>query len=118
MGLGWTLIIVAAIVIVIWVVVEFKRFRHKFFAIFLIILIIFSYLSFVVVLKGKDIDFKSPEGLKVAGKLYFVWLKSVFSNIKIITSNAIHMDWSAEENITEIKTKTTTKTISTSSKSK
>jgi hypothetical protein len=108
MALGWTLIIIAAVVIVIWVAVEFKRFKHKFFAILLILLIIFSYISFVVVLKGKNIDYKSPEGIKTAGKIYFAWLGSVFSNIKVITTNAIHMDWKADANMTTANTQKTT----------
>jgi hypothetical protein len=100
MVIGTTLLIVGILVALIWIVIEFKRFRHKLLAVFLIMLIIFTYVSFLVTLKGQDINFKSVEGLKKAGTLYFSWLGSVFGNIKSITTNAIKMDWKPEENIT------------------
>jgi hypothetical protein len=117
MGLGWTLILIAAVVIVIWVAVEFKRFKHKFFAVLLIILIIFGYLSFIIVFKGKDVDLKSADGVQAAGKIYFAWLGSVFSNFKTITANAVHMDWKADENVTTVtKAKTTSSNSKTTAK--
>ncbi len=94
MAIGVTLLVVAVLIIAIWVIIEIKRFRHKLFAIFLIVLILFTYISFTSVLKGKDINLKSASGLKEAGSLYLSWLGSVFGNLKSITTHAIHMDWS------------------------
>jgi len=93
MAVGVTLLIVAVLIIAIWVIIEVKRFKHKIFAIFLILLILFTYLSFTAVLKGKDINFKSAVGLKEAGTLYVSWLGSIFGNLKSITTHAIDMDW-------------------------
>lgn len=90
---GITLFIVAVLIIAIWVIIEIKRLRHKVFAIFLIALILFTYISFSVTLKGQDIDFRSASGLLSATKLYFSWLVSIFTNLKSITTQAIHMDW-------------------------
>ena len=98
MVISTTLIIVAILVIAVWLIIEFQRFRHKILAIVLVLLIIFTYVSFSVVLKGKGIDFKTPEGLKDAGELYLSWLGSIFKNFKTITSNAIDMDWKPEVN--------------------
>jgi len=95
--IGTTLIIVLLIVAAIWIFVEVKRFKHKAVAVLLIILILFTYISFVATVKGKNIDFKSMDGIKQAGKLYLSWLGSVFGNVKTLTSNAIHMDWSANK---------------------
>jgi len=97
MALGITLIVILALVAFIWIFVEVKRFRHKAVALFLIVLILFSYLSFLATIKGKDVDFRSVEGIKEAGQLYFSWLGSVFGNLKTLTSNAINMDWSANK---------------------
>lgn len=102
-------LVVLILVVAIWVLVELKRFRHKMFAIFLIILILFTYLSFIAVIKGKNFDLKTTEGLKSAGKLYVVWIGSVFQNIKTITANAIHMNWRANETLVENKNKTKSK---------
>ncbi len=76
-----------------------KRFRHKLFAIFLIFLILFTYISFSVTLKGQDIDYKSLTGITSATQLYFSWLVSVFTNVKTITMNAINMDWKSNSTI-------------------
>ena len=93
MAIGVTLLVIAVLLIAIWVIFEVKRFRHKLFAIFLIALILFTYLSFAAVLKGKDIELKTVPGLKEAGSLYVSWLGSIFGNLRSITTHAVDMDW-------------------------
>ena len=100
MEFGTTFFIIAALVIAIWVIVELKRFRHKVFAVFLIALIIFSYISFNVMFNNRNLDFKSISGITEAGKIYFSWLGSVFGNLKTVTMNAIKMDWKDNSNST------------------
>jgi len=95
MVVGTTLFVIAVLIIAIYVLVEIKRLRHKIFAIFLIGLILFTYISFSVVLKDQEIDYKTIPGVTAASKLYFSWLFSVFGNLKSITTNAIKMDWSS-----------------------
>jgi len=90
------LIIVVALVALIWIFVELKRFKHKVFAIFLVVLIVLSYVSFVAVFKDKNIDWREPSELKRASLLYFSWLGSVFQNLKSITTHAIDLEWSAQ----------------------
>jgi hypothetical protein len=97
MVIGTTLIVIAVLVVAIWVIIEVKRFKHKIFALFLIALILFTYISFASVIKGKDLNFKSVDGLKEAGGLYLSWLGSIFGNMKMLTVNAINMDWKANE---------------------
>ena len=93
MAIGVTLLVIAVLLIAIWVIFEVKRFRHKLFAIFLIVLILFTYLSFTAVLKGEDLDIKTVSGLKEAGSLYVSWLGSIFGNLRSITTHAVDMDW-------------------------
>jgi len=90
-------IILLVVVLAIWILIELKRMRHKLFAIFLIALIVFTYFSFSAMVKNNNVDLKTVDGLGKATKLYFLWLGSAFGNIKLITSNAIKMDWSGEE---------------------
>lgn len=97
MVIGTTILVIAILIVSIWIIIEIKRFKHKLLAIFLVALILFTYISFVSVIKGKEIDFKSVEGLKEAGGLYLSWLGSVFSNLKTLTVNAVNMDWKANE---------------------
>ena len=93
MIIGTTFFIMAVLVVAIWVLIEVKRMKHKIFAIILIALIIFSYVSASVIFKEQDIDFKTVPGLIDASKIYFSWLGSVFGNLKTITANVIKMDW-------------------------
>jgi hypothetical protein len=89
-----SVIIVAILVVGIWVLIEIKRMRHKFFAIFLIAIILFTYISFSITMKSNNLDLTTIDGLSKATKLYFLWLGSAFGNIKSITINAIQMNWS------------------------
>jgi glucan phosphoethanolaminetransferase (alkaline phosphatase superfamily) len=99
MVIGVTLFVVAILIIAIWVIIEIKRLRHKIFAIFLIALILFTYISFTVALKGQDVDFKTVPGLIKAGGLYFSWLGSIFGNFKSITSYTVKQDWNPNETL-------------------
>jgi len=95
MTIGLTFMIIAVLIIGIWILVELKRLKHKIFAIILIALILFFYTSSTLALRGQGIDLKSADGIIKASKIYFAWLGSAFGNLKIITTNAIKMDWSS-----------------------
>ena len=103
MVIGVTLIIIAVLIAAIWIIIEIKRLKHKLFAIFLIALILFAYISFTFVLKDKPIDLKSPSGLMEASKIYFSWLGSATRNMKSVTTYAFKQDWGAEKNSTSKK---------------
>lgn len=93
--------IIVVLILAIWFFLEFKRARHKFFAIFLILLVLFLFFSVTLVFKGKNIDYKTVPGLISAGGVYVSWLGTAFNNIKIMTSDAIHMNWGG--NSTSVK---------------
>lgn len=97
MAIGVTFIILAGLILAIWVFIEFKRFRHKIWAIALILVILLGYFSFSAAVKGKDVNLKSMDGLKNAGGLYLAWLGHAFGNMKVITTNAISMNWADNE---------------------
>ena len=87
------ILLIILLIIIVWIFVEAKRAKHKFIAVILIILIIFSYLSISYVFKNKVVDYKTVSGLMSAGKIYFSWLGYAFGNVKMATSNAIKMNW-------------------------
>jgi hypothetical protein len=93
------LVLIVVLIVAIWLIIEFKRFRHKILAVFLIVLILFTYFSFSAVIKDKGLDLKTFDGMKQAGKLYFVWLGHAFNNMKVVTSNVIGMDWKGNESL-------------------
>ena len=104
MAIGITFIIIAVLVVAIWLIIEAKRLKHKVFAIVLIMLIIFTYISFAVVIKNNEIDLKTTSGWVSAGKLYFSWLGGIFTNVKSITAYAFKQDWKkVNESILEEK---------------
>ena len=90
---GTTLLIISLVIIVVWVLLEVKRLKHKIFLISLVVLMISLYLGVVVVFQDRNIDFTSYSGMIDAGKIYFSWLGSVFGNLKMITASAIQLDW-------------------------
>jgi hypothetical protein len=102
MVLSIVLLVIAAIVIVIWVLIEFKRFEHKLFAYFLIGMVLIVAGSFSVVTSKYDLEYDSPSGLLTAGKVYFSWIGSTFVNLKMMTAHAIKLDWNMNETIEEV----------------
>ena len=99
MAIGVAILIIAVAIIAIYFLIELKRFRHKIFAIFLILLILFVYLTAMYVFKERDVNLKTASGFIEATKIYFNWLLSAFGNLKTITANAIHMDWGGNKSI-------------------
>jgi len=97
MVIGITILVIAVVIVAIWVIIEMKRLKHKLFAVFLIGLILFGYFSFTFSLRGQETDFKTIPGVIEASKIYFSWLGAVFGNMKLITTNAIKMDWESNE---------------------
>lgn len=99
--IGVILFIIVLLSAIVWFSLEFKRFKHRIFAVFFVILLLFLYFSGVFVFKDTKIDFKSVPGIISAAKVYFTWLFSIGGNFGQIVTNAIKMNWSG--NITSIK---------------
>jgi hypothetical protein len=93
MAIGVTFFIIAISIVAIWLILEFKRLKHKLLAIFLIGLIIFTYVSFTVSVKRYDVDLRTVDGLLEGGKIYLAWLSTVFTNAKSITTYASKQEW-------------------------
>ena len=101
--IGSALIIILALIALVWVLAEMQKLKHKLWAIVLIGLIVFAYISFALVLKDQDVDYTSPSGILQASKVYFSWLGGMLGNFKTMTSYAIGLDWTPpEENIPNV----------------
>ena len=72
--------------------IRFRHFKQRFFVFFIVIVILFFFVTSQILLKG--VNLKTTAGIEQAFRIYLVWFGHAFSNIKTITSNVIHMDWS------------------------
>jgi hypothetical protein len=95
----FSLFVLAVFIILIWVLFEVKRMRHRLFAIFFVGFMLFTYFSAYFVFQSEDINYKTIPGLISAGKIYFSWLSNVFGNLKIVTANVIQMDWGSNSSL-------------------
>ena len=93
MAISMVVLIIAVLIIAIWTIFGLKRVKHKLFAILLIALILFAFFSFNMVFKGKDISINNVSDVEKITTLYYSWLGNVFTNIKLITTQAVKMNW-------------------------
>lgn len=93
------LVLIAVIVVagLIWLMSGLKSYRHKVFAFFLIFILFLSVFGFTATFSGKNIEINSVGDLGNAVKLYFSWYGTLFNNIKILTANAVKLDWRANQ---------------------
>jgi len=93
-------ILIAALVVIVFFYFQFKHAQHKLFTFLIIALIIVGYISFTWAISGQNIDLNTTDGWQKGIGLYFVWLGNAFGNVKVLTTNAVKMDWIGEENQT------------------
>lgn len=93
MEISGIVLIVGVFVLLIWFFLVFRRARHKFFSHFLLVLLIFLFITFAISIRGSDVSFKTSSGVLSAGKIYLNWLGSAFGNVKSITGYATKLDW-------------------------
>lgn len=100
MALGWFIVGVVVFALGYLVIFKFQDFmfvltlvkKNTFLIISLLVILFFTF-SFYHIYTTNDIDLKSFEGVRSYGRLYWVWFKSLFSNIGDITGYAVKQDW-------------------------
>ncbi|NMB66778.1 hypothetical protein GYA25_01835 [Candidatus Woesearchaeota archaeon] len=102
MALTSILITLIALVVLVLILFEVKKTKHKVLLILVLGFILFGYFSFVMVFKNKPISIKNLSDVDNLLNLYFSWLGQVFNNIKIITGQITKMDWSSNNSIKNI----------------
>lgn len=93
MELGAIFFVIGVLIVAVWCIFKVKGFQHKFVTIFLIALILFSFFSFYLAFHGKGVSIKNISDIEKVAKLYFSWLGNVFGNMKVLTGQAIKMNW-------------------------
>lgn len=94
-ALGIILFVIGSIMIIVWFINAFSNIKYKIFAVLLIAIILFTYISFSVTIRDENLDLTTVSGFVTANKLYFSWLVNVFKNFKTVTVQAIKLDWGA-----------------------
>ena len=92
-ALGIILFVIGIIIIIVWFINAFSTIKYKIFAVLLIAIILFTYISFSVTIRDENLDLTTVSGFITANKLYFSWLVNVFKNFKTVTVQAIKLDW-------------------------
>ncbi len=90
----WVIIIVLIVLVLIFL--RLRHFKHKIFAVTIILLIFFFYLTLVNVISNTGLEIKDFNSVVKVTKIYFAWLGNVFSNFKEIAGNIIKMEWKFE----------------------
>jgi hypothetical protein len=93
MEIGGVIFVIAVLIVAIWVLFKLRVVQHKFLLLFLILLIAISFFSFNFAFRGEDISIKNVSDIGRIGKLYFSWLGNAINNMKVITNQAIKMNW-------------------------
>jgi len=97
------LIIIAILAILAIYVSKAHHLKQKFTIVAVIVLLMLVYVSYSSFTKGYDLDYKSISGFEKGAKLYFSWLGHAFGNFKVLTGNAVKMDWDLDKNSTAKK---------------
>jgi glucan phosphoethanolaminetransferase (alkaline phosphatase superfamily) len=93
MGVGIAVFVILALIVIIWIALGIKGIKQKFFSILLILVILFLFVSFGIVFKGEDISVDNISDVGRLGKIYYSWLLNAFNNVKVVTTQAIKMNW-------------------------
>ncbi|VVB83112.1 Uncharacterised protein [uncultured archaeon] len=93
MAIEFTTILICIAIVVILLLVRVKKFKHEIVAMFLIALLLFGVFSVTMAFSGKNVSINDMPGLENAVKIYFSWFGNAVDNVKVITAQAIKMDW-------------------------
>ena len=90
-------VVVAIIIVAIFFFVKVRYIKHKLTWIFILMLILLTYIGFLASTAGQDFDLSTFEGSQTAIKLYLAWLSNGFDNMKVLTGQATKLDWSTNK---------------------
>jgi hypothetical protein len=93
MAVGVIVLLIAVFIVVVLALLRFKKLKHEIFAFVLIVLILFAFFSFTMAFKGKNVTISNFSDVSNAAKIYMTWFGNAFDNVKLITTQAIKMNW-------------------------
>ena len=99
MVVTWLMVSVLALIIFFLVfktqdvMVILAYIKKYIFIILLVALIAFFSFSLYKISVNYNLDFKSFKGITYAGRVYLIWMKSLFVNFGRITGYTVQQDW-------------------------
>ena len=91
--INWIIILILVVVGVL--AIKMNHLKHRAFIIVLIVLGLFFYLSLTFVATKNNLEMNSYDGFVKTMQVYLGWLGNGFQNIKVLTGNAVKMDWTS-----------------------
>jgi len=85
-------LIVIGIILVVYVVIKMHHFRHvrsKIYILFVASVLLFIFVSGMILVKKNNINILSFNGVISTIKIYFSWLFGVFANAKDVTGSVV-----------------------------
>jgi hypothetical protein len=93
MDIGFILLIGIVVAIMIYIGIGIKSHQHKGIAILLIIFLLLAVFAFNATFSGREVQIRTVSDAVDAVKLYFSWFGMLFENIKLVTTQAIKIEW-------------------------
>jgi hypothetical protein len=91
--INWIIIIILIVVGVL--AIKMNHLKHRAFIVVLVVFGLFFYISLTFVATQNNLSMNNYDGFIKTIQVYFVWLGNGFQNIKVLTGNAINLDWKA-----------------------
>ena len=89
--ISWIVIVV--LLVIAFFVLRFNHLKHRFWLIMLVLFALFLYTTISIVNNANNFDLTTASGFFDASKVYLGWLGSGFQNLKVLSGNAVKMDW-------------------------
>lgn len=88
-----TWIVIGALLVLGIIAIRMNHLKHRLFILLLVTIVLFLYVSTVLVKAKYDLDLTTPNGIVMAGKIYVGFLANGFNNMLAITGHAVKLDW-------------------------
>lgn len=95
--LNWVIVVVLVILFILFFRV--KHFQQRVFLLFLIVTVLFFYITISSVVDKNNISLSNFDGVVALGKIYGNWLLHLGQNTKVLVGNAIKMDWKGNSSL-------------------
>ena len=91
--INWIIILILVVVAVL--AIKMNHLKHRSVIIIVVLVALFFYASVTFIAAKNNLTMDSYDGFISTMKVYGGWLANGFQNIKVLTGNAIKMDWTA-----------------------